>query len=242
MAEAVLGLYPGTKVTIGPPIEQGFYYDFEFPADAKVNEDDLERIEAAMREHIEADERFERRDVPPAEAIEIFRAQGQDYKVELIEDLVRNEGVETVSLYTNGPFTDLCRGPHGPSTKRIGAFKLQSVAGAYWRGDADRTMLTRIYGTAFFSNQELAEFLERLEQARARDHRKLGRELGLFTFSDVSPGSAFWLPRGTTLINQLVALKRAMQQERGYVEVKTPLLYESELWKTSGHWGKYKDN
>src|SRR5260221_13453856 len=119
MAEAVLGLYPGTKVTIGPPIEQGFYYDFEFPADAKVNEDDLERIEAAMREAIEADERFERRDVPPAEAIEIFRAQGQDYKVELIEDLVRDEGVETVSLYRNGPFEDLCRGPHGPATGRI---------------------------------------------------------------------------------------------------------------------------
>jgi threonyl-tRNA synthetase len=230
------------KISIGPPIENGFYYDFEFPDGVAVSDADFERIEARMREHVKADEPFVREDVSVGEALERFTREGQDYKVELIQDLVRDQGVESVSLYTNGPFTDLCRGPHGPSTKRIGAFKLQSVAGAYWRGDADRTMLTRIYGTAFFSNQELAEFLERLEQARARDHRKLGRELGLFTFSDVSPGSAFWLPRGTTLFNQLVALNRAMQQERGYVEVKTPLLYESELWKTSGHWGKYKDN
>jgi threonyl-tRNA synthetase len=242
LAAAVMDLYPGVKISIGPPIENGFYYDFEFPEGAAVSDADFERIEAKMREHVKADEPFVREDVSVAEALERFTRDGQDYKVELIEDLVRNEGVETVSLYTNGPFTDLCRGPHGPSTKRIGAFKLQSIAGAYWRGDADRTMLTRIYGTAFFSNQELAEFLERLEQARARDHRKLGRELGLFTFSDVSPGSAFWLPRGTTLYNELVGLNRRMQQERGYVEVKTPLLYESELWQTSGHWGKYKDN
>jgi threonyl-tRNA synthetase len=242
MAAAVMELYPGVKISIGPPIENGFYYDFEFPEGVTVSDADFERIEAKMREHVKADEPFVREDVSVGDALERFVRAGQDYKVELIEDLVRNEGVETVSLYTNGPFTDLCRGPHGPSTKRIGAFKLQSVAGAYWRGDADRTMLTRIYGTAFFSKQELAEFLERLEQARARDHRKLGRELGLFTFSDVSPGSAFWLPRGTTLFNQLVGLNRTMQQERGYVEVKTPLLYESELWKTSGHWGKYKDN
>jgi threonyl-tRNA synthetase len=242
LAAAVMDLYPGVKISIGPPIENGFYYDFEFPEGATVSDADFERIEAKMREHVKADEPFVREDVSVDEAVERFARDGQDYKVELIEDLVRNEGVETVSLYTNGPFTDLCRGPHGPSTKRIGAFKLQSIAGAYWRGDADRTMLTRIYGTAFFSNQELAEFLERLEQARARDHRKLGRELGLFTFSDVSPGSAFWLPRGTTLYNELVGLNRTMQQERGYVEVKTPLLYESELWQTSGHWGKYKDN
>jgi threonyl-tRNA synthetase len=150
--------------------------------------------------------------------------------------------VETVSLYRNGPFTDLCRGPHAPSTGRIGAFKLQSVAGAYWRGDANRQMLTRVYGTAFFKRKDLEEHLERLEQARARDHRKIGRELGLFTFSEVAPGSAFWLPPGTTLYNQLVELNREMQQERGYVEVKTPILYESHLWETSGHWGKYKEN
>ena len=154
----------------------------------------------------------------------------------------RDQGIDTVSLYTNGPFTDLCRGPHGPGTKRIKAFKLQSVAGAYWRGDASRTMLTRIYGTAFFSKQELAEHLERLEQAKANDHRRLGPQLGLFTFSDVAPGSAFWLPAGTTMFNQLVALSREMGIERGYTEVKTPQIYDSELWKISGHWGKYREH
>jgi threonyl-tRNA synthetase len=242
LATAVMELYPGVKISIGPPIDNGFYYDFDFPDGVSLSDADFEAIEAKMREHIAADEEFTREDVPVAEALERFRAEGQDYKVELIEDLVRNEGVETVSLYTNGPFTDLCRGPHGPSTKRIGAVKLQSVAGAYWRGDANRQMLTRVYGTAFFKQSELDAFLEQLEQARARDHRKLGRELGLFTFSPLSPGSTFWLPKGTAVFNALVALNRRMQQERGYVEVKTPLLYESQLWETSGHWGKYKEN
>jgi threonyl-tRNA synthetase len=242
LAAAVMELYPGVKISIGPPIENGFYYDFEFPEGVTVSESDFEAIEQRMREHIAADEAFTREDVPVTVALERFRDEGQDYKVELIEDLIRDEGVETVSLYTNGPFTDLCRGPHSPTTKRIGAMKLQSVAGAYWRGDANRKMLTRVYGTAFFKQSELDEFLEQLEQARARDHRKLGRELGLFTFSPVSPGATFWLPRGTVLFNQLVALNRRMQAERGYVEVKTPQLYESQLWKTSGHWGKYKEN
>jgi len=242
MAEAVLGLYPGTKVTIGPPIENGFYYDFEFPPDVKIGEDDLERIEAAMREHIAADEPFERRELPPGEAIELFRAQGQDYKVELIEDLVASEGVETVSLYRNGPFTDLCRGPHGPGTKRIKAFKLTSVAGAYWRGDADRQMLTRVYGTAFGSKDQLEEHLKRLEEARARDHRKLGRELDLFMFSDLSPGSPFWLPKGTHIWNELTTLWRGTNVERGYTEVRTPILYDVELWKQSGHWDVYRDH
>jgi threonyl-tRNA synthetase len=242
LAAAVTELYPGVKISIGPPIENGFYYDFDFPDGVSLSDADFEGIEARMREHIAADEPFVREDVPVAQALERFRAAGEDYKVELIEDLVRDQGVDTVSLYTNGPFTDLCRGPHAPTTKRIGAVKLQSVAGAYWRGDAERQMLTRVYGTAFFKQSELDEFLERLEQARARDHRKLGRELELFAFSPVSPGSAFWLPRGTALFNQLVALNRRMQEERGYVEVQTPLLYESHLWETSGHWGKYKDN
>ncbi len=242
LAAAVLDLYPGTKISIGPPIADGFYYDFEFPEGVTVSDADFEALEAKMREHVKADEPFVREDVPVAAALERFRAEGQDYKVELIEDLVRDEQVETVSLYTNGPFTDLCRGPHAPSTKRIKAFKLLSVAGAYWRGDADRQMLTRIYGTAFHSKEELDAHLQRVEEARARDHRKLGRELGLFTFSEVSPGSTFWLPPGTTLFNQLVDLNRTMQQDRGYVEVQTPLVYESELWRTSGHWGKYKEN
>src|SRR5690349_3902517 len=242
MAAAVMELYPGVKISIGPPIEQGFYYDFDFPDGVSLSDADFARIEERMREHVQADEPFVRDDVSVAEALERFRGEGQDYKVELIEDLVRDQGVETVSLYTNGPFTDLCRGPHAPGTGRIGAFKLQSVAGAYWRGDADRQMLTRVYGTAFFKKKDLEAHLQMLEEARARDHRKLGRELGLFTFSEVSPGAAFWLPRGTAVFNELVALNRRMQQERGYVEVKTPLLYESQLWETSGHWGKYKDN
>jgi threonyl-tRNA synthetase len=242
LAAAVMELYPGVKISIGPPIENGFYYDFEFPEGVHVSEADFEAIEQRMREHIAADEAFTREDVPVATALERFRDEGQDYKVELIEDLIRDEGVESVSLYTNGPFTDLCRGPHSPTTKRIGAVKLQSVAGAYWRGDASRKMLTRVYGTAFFKQSELDEFLEKLEEARARDHRKLGRELGLFTFSPVSPGVAFWLPNGTAVFNALLALNRRMQEERGYVEVKTPLLYESHLWETSGHFPKYKEN
>ncbi|MBS1870557.1 MAG: threonine--tRNA ligase [Actinobacteria bacterium] len=242
LAAAVMDLYPGVKISIGPPIEHGFYYDFEFPDGVTISDADFERIEAKMREHVKADERFAREDVSVGEALERFVREDQPYKVELIEDLVRNEGVETVSLYTNGPFTDLCRGPHGPGTKRIKAFKLQSVAGAYWRGDASRTMLTRIYGTAFFSREELAEHLERLEEAKARDHRKLGVELGLFRFSPVAPGAAFWLPHGTRVFNALVALSREMGELHGYSEVKTPQIFDSVLWETSGHWGKYREN
>ena len=225
LATAVTELYPGTKVSIGPPIDDGF-----------------ERIEAGMREHIKADERFERTDIPATEALKRFLEEDQPYKVELIEDLIRDQGVETVSLYRNGPFVDLCRGPHGPSTKRIKAFKLTSVAGAYWRGDEKRQMLTRIYGTAFLSREDLEEHLERLEQARARDHRKLGRELGLFMFSELSPGSPFWQPAGMPIWNELTGLWRDENERRGYKEVRTPILYDVELWKQSGHWDKYRDH
>jgi threonyl-tRNA synthetase len=242
LAAAVMDLYPGVKISIGPPIENGFYYDFEFPDGVVVSDADFERIEAKMREHVKADEQFVREDVPVGEALERFVREDQPYKVELIEDLVHREGVETVSLYTNGPFTDLCRGPHGPGTKRIKAFKLQSVAGAYWRGDASRTMLTRIYGTAFFSREELAEHLERLEEAKARDHRKLGAELGLFFMSELSPGSPFWKPAGMTLWNELTELWRQENEARGYREVHTPILYDAELWKRSGHWHVYREN
>jgi len=246
LAAAAMELYPGVKISIGPPIDDGFYYDFEFPEGTKLSDDDFAALEAKMKEHIKAEEEFVREDVSVAEALERFKGEGQDYKVELIEDLVANapadDPVETVSLYTNGPFTDLCRGPHAPSTKRIKAFKLQSVAGAYWRGDSTRTMLTRVYGTAFFDKKDLKAHLERLEEAKARDHRKLGRELGLFTFSEISPGSAFWLPHGTTIYNSLLALSREMGADRGYTEVKTPQIFDSELWKTSGHWGKYREN
>ena len=246
LAAAVTELYPGVKISIGPPIEDGFYYDFDFPDGTKLTEEDFERVEAKMREHIKADESFERSELPPSDAIERFRAEGQDYKVELIEDLVKaadpEHPLETVSLYRNGPFTDLCRGPHGPGTKRIKAFKLTSVAGAYWRGDANRQMLTRVYGTAFSSKEALEEHLHRLEEARARDHRKLGRELGLFMLSDLSPGSPFWLPGGTHIWNELTRLWRTTNVERGYQEVRTPILYDVELWKQSGHWHVYREH
>jgi len=242
LAAAVMELYPGVQISIGPPIENGFYYDFEFPEGVTVSDADFERIEQKMREHVNADERFEREDVTVARALERFRSEGQDYKVELIEDLVASQGVESVSLYTNGPFTDLCRGPHGPSTKRIKAFRLQSVAGAYWRGDAARQQLTRIYGTAFFSKDELEQYLERLEQAKARDHRKLGRELDLFMFSELSPGSPFWQPAGMAIWNELSKLWRSENVRRGYREVKTPILYDVDLFKQSGHWDTYREN
>src|ERR671914_176367 len=217
LAAAVLDLYPGTRISIGPPIEDGFYYDFEFPEGVTVSEHDLPALEG-------------------------FRAEDQPYKVELIEDLVHDEGVDTVSLYTNDGFTDLCRGPHAPDTGRIRAFKLLSLAGAYWRGDASRQMLTRIYGTAFHSKAELDEHLERLEQARARDHRKLGRELNLFLFSELSPGSPFWQPDGMIVLNELTDLWRTENAARGYREVKTPILYDVDLFKASGHWDVYREN
>ncbi len=242
LATAVLELFPGVKISIGPPIEQGFYYDFEFPPGTTVSEADFPRIEERMREHVAADEPFVREDVTVAAALERFRAEDQPYKVELIEDLARDRGVETVSLYRNGPFTDLCRGPHAPTTGRIGAFTLQSVAGAYWRGDASRTMLTRVYGTAFFKQKELDEHLRLLEEARARDHRKLGRELGLFMFSEVSPGAPFWQPPGMVIWNALTELWREENGRRGYREVKTPILYDVDLFKQSGHWDKYRDH
>ncbi|HXA55110.1 MAG TPA: threonine--tRNA ligase [Solirubrobacteraceae bacterium] len=286
LASAVMELYPGVKISIGPAIEQGFYYDFDFPDGVSVSEADFPVIEDRMRAHVKAAERFAREDVPVADARARFAAAGQDYKVELIDDLVRAaEGGErdagdgdgggggssarpsasvapagaglpggwvsprgaqgplrTVSLYTNGPFTDLCRGPHAPTTKTIGAFKLQSVAGAYWRGDSSRTMLTRIYGTAFFTKAELNAHVERLEQARARDHRKLGRELDLFQFSELSPGAPLWKPAGMVVWNALTELWREENRARGYEEVKTPILFDVELFKQSGHWDKFREN
>ncbi len=247
LAAAVMELYPGVKISIGPAIESGFYYDFDFPSGVTVTEADFPKIEERMRAHVKAAETFVREDVPVADARARFVQERQDYKVELIDDLVvaareRGGALQTVSLYTNGPFTDLCRGPHAPSTKTIGAFKLQSVAGAYWRGDSTRQMLTRIYGTAFFTKAELQEHLERLEQARARDHRKLGRELELFQFSDLSPGAPFWKPAGMAVLNALTDLWREQNRARGYREVKTPILYDVELFKQSGHWDTYREN
>lgn len=242
MATAVCELYPGTKVSIGPPIANGFYYDFEFPDGVTVTDADFEAIEAKMAEHIAADETFERTDIPVTDALERFRAEDQPYKVELIEDLIDDEGVETVSLYRNGPFTDLCRGPHAPSTGRIEAIKLNSVAGAYWRGDETRQMLTRIYGTAFFSKKDLKAHLERIEEAKARDHRRLGPQLDLFMLREESPGMPFWLPQGTVLLKLIRAEVDAQLARRGYVEIKTPEVMDVELWHRSGHYDNYREN
>ncbi len=242
MATAVTELWPGTRVSIGPPIEDGFYYDFEFPDGQAPGEDDLERIEEAMRAHVAADEPFERSELPAAEAIERFRAADQPYKVELITDLVADQGVGSVSLYRNGPFTDLCRGPHSPSTGRIKAFKLSSLAGAYWRGDESRQMLTRIYGTAFHSRADLEAHLARLEAARQNDHRKLGPQLGLFRFREESPGMPFWLPQGTVLLRLIEREVRAQLDKRGYEEIRTPRVLDEELWHRSGHWDNYREN
>ena len=242
LAEAVLDLWPAAKISIGPPIADGFYYDIDFPDGERPGPDDLARIEERMREHVAADEPFELRSLPAAEAIEHFRAEGQDYKVELIEDLVRDEGAETVTLYRNGPFEDLCRGPHGPSTGRIGAFKLTSLAGAYWRGDETRQMLTRIYGTAFLDQKALDAHLEQLELARERDHRKLGPELDLFMLRPEAPGMPFWLPNGSALLELMEAEVRKQLRKRGYEEIKTPEVLDEELWHRSGHWDNYKEN
>ena len=242
MAEAVLELWPDAKISIGPPVADGFYYDIEFPGGEQISEDELPRIEEAMRRHIKADEPFERREMPADEALEKFRAEGQDYKVELIEDLKAQEGVETVSLYRNGDFEDLCRGPHAPSTGRIKAVKLNSVAGAYWRGDENRQMLTRIYGTAFFSKKDLEAHLERLEAARANDHRRLGPELGLFALRPEAPGMPFWLPRGTVLLDVIEGEVRKQLDKRGYVRIETPQILDEELWHRSGHYENYREN
>jgi threonyl-tRNA synthetase len=242
LAESVLDLWPQAKISIGPPIADGFYYDIEFPDGAAPGEDDLARIEQRMTQHIKADEPFERRELPTDEAIAYFRDQGQDYKVELIEDLAREDGATTVSLYRNGPFEDLCRGPHGPSTGRIGAFKLTSLAGAYWRGDETRQMLTRIYGTAFHSRRELEGHLAQIEEARARDHRRLGPQLDLFMLRPEAPGMPFWLPQGMVLLRLIEAEVRGQLGRRGYVEIKTPQVLDEELWHRSGHWENYREN
>jgi threonyl-tRNA synthetase len=242
MATAVQELYPGTKLSIGPPIETGFYYDFEFPGGVKVTDDDFAAIEDRMRKHIKADEVFERSELPVEEAERYFADQHQDYKVELIRDLVSENGVKTVSLYRNGPFTDLCLGPHGPSTGRIKAFKLLSLAGAYWRGDERNQMLTRIYGTAFFSREDLEQHLEQLEQARARDHRRLGPQLGLFVLRSESPGMPFFLPNGMIVINKIQEVVRDQLERRGYVEIRTPHVLDEELWHRSGHYENYREN
>jgi len=236
MAQAVQSLFPGTQVTIGPTIEDGFFYDFAPPHPLTV--EDLPRIEQKMRELAKADLKVERVEVARAEAIETFGRMGEHYKVEILEGIPE----ERVSLYKQGDWMDLCRGPHVPSTRYIRAFKLTSVAGAYWRGDEHNAMLSRIYGTAFATKEALEEHLKMLELARTRDHRRLGREMGLFLFDPISPGSPFFLPKGTIIYNALVDYMRRLYRRYGFDEVITPQVFKNELWHNSGHWENFREN
>ncbi len=234
LAEAVRRLYPGVRIAIGPPIANGFYYDFEFPE--PVHEEDLPRIEDEIRRELVEGREWHRREVTAEEAKRYFSDQGEDYKVELVDTA---EGA--ISLYTQGDFTDLCRGPHLQRSGPIKALRLTSLAGAYWRGDERNTQLTRIYGTAFYSQADLDAHLERLEQAKQRDHRRLGPQLDLFHFSERSPASPLWHPKGMAIWYELEAIRRRENAKRGYLEVRTPIIYDAETFRTSGHFPKYED-
>ena len=239
MAAAVLELFPDAKLGIGPAIKDGFYYDFGLPR--PLTPADLEQIEAKMREQQSADLRFERSEASRADAIARLEREGQPFKVEIVNDLPASEG-DTVTFYRHGSFEDLCRGGHLESTKGLGAFKLLNTAGAYWRGDETRPMLQRIYGTAWDTQEELDQHLWRLEEAKKRDHRKVGRELDLFTFHPESPAAPFFHPNGMALWRALEDWSRHLRREAGFAEVRTPSLVRKELWETSGHWGNYQDN
>lgn len=237
MAQAVKRIYGNVKLAIGPTIKNGFYYDFDL--DISLTQDDLKKIEDEMNKIINEDLKFKRDDVSKEEALKIMSEKGEYYKVELINALDESE---KISLYEQGDFTDLCRGPHIPSTKFIKAFKLTSVAGAYWRGSEKNKMLQRIYGVAFSSKKELEKYLNMIEEAKKRDHRKLGRELKLFEIMDEGPGFPFFLPKGVILKNILIDYWRKLHNEAGYVEIETPIMLNKELWIRSGHWDHYKEN
>ena len=237
LAQAVQQLFPGTQVTIGPTVEDGFYYDFASGHNFTL--EDLENIEKRMAEIAADDLTVERIVSPRDKAIEIFRNMGEHYKVQIIEDL---PGDEEITIYKQGEWLDLCRGPHVPSTGKLQAFKLTKVAGAYWRGDANNQQLQRIYGTAWANKKQLKAYLNRIAEAEKRDHRKLGRQLDLFHFSEDAPGSVFWHPRGWTLFRQLLEYMRGRQEAAGYVEVNTPDVMDRSLWETSGHWMNYREN
>ncbi|MCW2973512.1 MAG: thrS [Thermoleophilia bacterium] len=239
LAEAVVARYPGTKVSIGPAIENGFYYDFDFPEGVVINEESLAELEKDIKSLVKQGRTWDRWEVSRDEALERFREQGEQYKVELIEALPEGE---RITLYRQGEFVDLCRGPHIQDAKPMKAVKLTSTAGAYWRGDSDREQLTRIYGTAFFSKEDLATYLENLERAKLNDHRLLGTKLDLFSFDPISPGSPFWHHRGMNIFNAITEMWREQHVNRGYGEVKTPILYRPELYKKSGHWDTYREN
>jgi threonyl-tRNA synthetase len=235
LAEAVRRLYPGVKIAIGPPIENGFYYDFDFPE--PIREDDLERIEAEIARELAEGREWTRSELSRDEARERFAAEDEPYKVELV-DTAEGE----ISLYTQGGFTDLCRGPHLQDSKPIKAIKLTGLAGAYWRGDSTKPQLTRIYGTAFYSKDDLDAHLAQIAEAQRRDHRRLGVQLDLFHLEEISPGSPFWHPKGMVIWNELEGLRRRENAARGYLEVKTPLIFDQRLWERSGHWEKFREN
>lgn len=239
MAEAILKLFPGTKIAIGPAIDNGFYYDFDFPTDTKFTEDDFQTVEKEMRKIIAGNHNFERKEVSKEEALKLF--SGQDYKIELINDLPEGE---TITTYEQDGFLDLCRGPHVSNTKEINAqaFKLHKIAGAYWRGDSDRPMLTRIYALCFEKPNELKEYLTMLAEAEKRDHRKLGVEMDLFHLEPEDPGQIFWHPNGWTIYTIIQDYMRKQVRRDGYLEVNTPAIMPRSLWEKSGHWGHYQKN
>lgn len=237
MAQAIQHLWPDTKFAIGPAIENGFYYDME--SEHKFAEEDFLKIQKEMKKIVQQNLPLERTEVSREEALKFFKERNQDYKVELIQDLPEDA---VITMYTQGDFTDLCAGPHMQSTGQIKAFKLMSVAGAYWRGDSDRPMLQRIYATAFPSQEELDAYINMIEEAKKRDHRKLGRELGLFAFRDEAPGFPFYLPKGMILRNALIDYWRKVHKKWDYVEISTPQIMKRTLWETSGHWDHYKEN
>lgn len=237
LAQAVKNLWPEAKLAIGPAIDNGFYYDFDL--EYKFTEEDLKKIEKEMKKIMKAGLPLERFELPREEAIKLMEEKGEDYKVELINDLPEDA---VISFYKQGEFVDLCAGPHVEKTSVIKAVKLTSVAGAYWRGDSDKKMLQRIYGTSFPSQQELDEHLAKIEEAKKRDHRKIGKEMDLFAIYEEGPGFPFFMPKGMIIRNELESFWRAEHKKRGYSEIKTPLILNEQLWHTSGHWDNYKDN
>ncbi len=237
MAQAVKNLWPDTKLAIGPAIDNGFYYDFE--SEHKFSEEDFLKIQKEMKKIVQANYPLERFELPRAEAIAFMEEKNEPYKVELINDLPEDA---IISFYRQGDFVDLCAGPHMESTGKIKAFRLMSVAGAYWRGDSDRQMLQRIYATAFPTQAELDEYVRRLEEAKKRDHRKIGKEMDLFAIFEEGPGFPFFMPNGMIIRNELENFWKTEHRKRGYEEIKTPLIMNEQLWRTSGHWDHYKDN
>ena len=237
LAQAVKRLYPDAKLAIGPAIDDGFYYDFD--VETPFSHDDLETISAEMKKIIKENHRFERQEVSREEAMKMLKEMDEPYKIELLEDLPDEE---EISFYKDGEFVDLCKGPHAKYTKSVKNFQLLDVAGAYWRGDEKNKMLQRIYGTAFNKKEDLEHFLNMREEAEKRDHRRLGRELELFHLDQTAPGMPYWLPKGLTILNELISYSREEQDKRGYQEIATPLVNHKSLWETSGHWDFYKDN